>query len=113
MEKRKSWQLAVIIAVMALTLYNILPTVFYYSKPLSSPVDETRANQVLNEMLVRVDALKDDGKEWIQSFNQLLGIEAKSIDWEPNSPGQYKVTFNSEHDARRFHRYLPRADHFK
>ena len=30
MEKQKRWQLVLILTVLLLTLYNILPTVFYY-----------------------------------------------------------------------------------
>ena len=35
MEKQKRWQFYLIIAVLVLTLYNILPTIFFYSKPLN------------------------------------------------------------------------------
>lgn len=42
MEKQKKWQVWLIIAVMTLTLYNILPTVFYYSKPLKNLLAKKR-----------------------------------------------------------------------
>lgn len=109
MEKRKTWQLVVICAVMFLTLYNILPTIFYYSKPLTSAVDDTRAIGIRNELIQRVERLKDDGKEWLTSFNDLIGVNAKSITWDSKNPGQYKLTFENEKEAKKFSRYLPRA----
>ena len=45
MEKQKTWQRYFIAAIILLTLYNILPTVFFYSKPLKSPIDEPRAKK--------------------------------------------------------------------
>ncbi len=44
MEKQKKWQFYLIIAVIVLTIYNILPTVFYYSKPLKSPIDAKQSH---------------------------------------------------------------------
>ena len=46
MEKQKRWQYYLIVAVIFLTIYNILPTVFYYTKPLKSPIDEKKAQSV-------------------------------------------------------------------
>ena len=40
MDKRKRWQAILIIAVMVLTIYNILPTVFFYTKPLKDPIGQ-------------------------------------------------------------------------
>ena len=53
-EKQKRWQFYLIVAVMALTLYNILPTVFYYTKPLGSPIVEGRAKEVAVGTMDRV-----------------------------------------------------------
>ena len=39
MDKQKKWQSFLILAVIALTLYNILPTLFYYCKPLKNPMN--------------------------------------------------------------------------
>lgn len=109
MEKRKPWQLAVILAVLVLTLYNILPTIFYYSNPLSDPIDEKRAEAIRTEMLSRVEKLEPEGIAWIESFNNLLGIRAKDIAYTPQNPGVYTVTFANDKDAKKFSKYLPRA----
>lgn len=109
MEKQKKWQLALIVAVLALTLYNILPTIFYYSKPLDKPVDAPVAKEIVSSIVERVDGLKEDGIEWLESFNSLLGIKAKSIEVSPQDAQFYIVTFANEKEAARFSRYLPRA----
>ena len=46
MEKQKRWQFYLILAVLVLTLYNILPTLFYYTKPLGAPIDQSRAEKI-------------------------------------------------------------------
>ena len=58
MEKQKRWQLYLILAVIVLTLYNILPTVFYYSKPLKAEVDHSYAQGVALGVIDRVDGLE-------------------------------------------------------
>lgn len=109
MEKQKSWQLYLIIAVLALTLYNILPTIFFYSKPLSSPIDAPKAEHVASAIVERVNQVEADSKEWLASFSKLLGIKPASIDLVTTNPGLIQVAFKDEKDAALFKRFLPRA----
>lgn len=109
MEKQKRWQLYLIVAVLALTLYNILPTIFYYSHPLRSQIDEPRAEVVAKEIIYRVNELEEDSKEWLASFAKLLKVKPVSIDTYQNSPGLIEVAFSKEEDAKRFQRFLPKA----
>lgn len=109
MEKQKRWQFYLILAVLILTLYNILPTVFYYTKPLKSPVDAPRAEQIASMAVERVNALEEDSIEWLQSFSKLLGIKPSSIAQKEGNPGLIAVTFNSAHDADTFKLFLPKA----
>lgn len=109
MEKQKRWQYYLIIAVLALTLYNILPTIFYYAHPLRSPVDEPRADQVAQQIIHRVNDLEDDSKEWLGSFAKLLKVKPVSIETYQNRPGLIEVTFAKQEEAKRFSRLLPKA----
>ncbi|MBA3957287.1 MAG: protein translocase subunit SecD [Parachlamydiaceae bacterium] len=109
MEKQKRWQFYLILAVIALTMYNILPTLFFYSKPLSSPVDAPRAQEVAHQIVARVDSLEDDSKAWIGSFSHLIGVNPTSIDLKESDPGLVLVTFSNEKEAEKFQRFLPRA----
>ena len=109
MEKPKRWQLYLILAVIIITLYNIMPTIFYYSKPLKDPVDAQYAQKVAERIVTRVDALEDDSKAWLESFSKLIGVKTTTIQLLANDPGQIEVTFATPHEAEHFKRFLPRA----
>lgn len=109
MEKQKPWQLYLIIAVIVLTLYNILPTIFYYSKPLKEPIDATRSEQVAKEAVERVASLESDSTGWLESFCKLLGIKPAAIALNEKDPRLFTVTFQNASDAGVFKRFLPRA----
>lgn len=109
MEKQKRWQAFIIYIVILLTVYNILPTVFYYSKPLETPVSAARAKQTAVSIAKRVNRLETQSVEWIQSFCRLLKIKPASIDDHTTNPGEISVTFKSVEDARKFEKFLPRA----
>lgn len=109
MEKQKRWQLYLILTVIVLTLYNIFPTIFYYTKPLKDPVDAPRAEQVASGIIDRVNALEEDSREWLASFSKLLGVHPTSIELKKEDPGLYEVTFANEKEAALFKRFLPQA----
>ncbi|MCE5317974.1 MAG: protein translocase subunit SecF [Parachlamydia sp.] len=109
MEKQKSWQFYLILAVIILTLYNILPTIFFYSQPLGSPIDAKRAHEEALTIISRVDSLEDDAKAWLHSFSRLLGVKPASIVLKESDPHSIEVTFKSAEEASLFKRFLPRA----
>lgn len=109
MEKQKRWQRYLIIAVVLLTFYNILPTVFYYTKPLKSPIDSKRAETISNEMLERVNSLETDAKEWLSSFCQLINSKPLTITQDLTKPQLITLNFKNIEDANRFKQFLPRA----
>lgn len=109
MEKQKRWQFLVICAVCVLTLYNILPTIIFYSKPLNQPVDAAKAQNVANDIAHRVNSLEEQSVEWIASFCKLLNIEPTSIELKKEDPSQITVSFAQDKDAQAFSKLLPRA----
>lgn len=109
MEKQKRWQLLLIVTVLLLTLYNILPTLFYYSQPLRAPIDQPRAEQVAGEIALRVNRLEDDAVAWIQSFNKLIGVKAQSVSLRKDDPRLIDVVFENSKDLERFNKILPHA----
>lgn len=109
MEKQKRWQFYLIIAVILLTLYNILPTIFYYSKPLSQPVGAPKAEQIATGIVSRVNTLEDDAVAWLNSFSKLLGVKPEVIEQKNDNPRLIEVAFKNEEDANLFKRFLPRA----
>lgn len=109
MEKQKPWQFYLIIAVLVITLYNILPTLFYYTKPLKSPIDAPRAHEVAVESIERVNDLQADSVAWLYSFNKLLGIKPVSIQPDANDHELFELVFKNQSDATLFKRFLPKA----
>lgn len=109
MEKQKRWQLFLIVGVIFLTVYNILPTVFYYTKPLKSPITEKRANEVAQTIVQRVNNLEDQSLEWLKSFCDLLQVKPSSILLDKQNPEFISVSFTTTQDAEVFRSYLPRA----
>lgn len=109
MEKRKKWQLYLIIAVFVLTIYNILPTVFYYSNNLQSPITQEKAEGIATAIVDRVDALEEDAVEWIGSFAKNLGIKPESIKLKEDDPQLISVKLSNERDTKLFKHFLTKA----
>ncbi|HUD01928.1 MAG TPA: protein translocase subunit SecD [Rhabdochlamydiaceae bacterium] len=109
MERPKRWQLFLIAAVIFLTVYNILPTVFFYSKPLKSPIDQKRAEKIETDIAVRVNSLEGESLAWIGSFCDLLKLKPLSIALDASNPQFVQIKFKDHSDAKKFRNYLPRA----
>ena len=109
MEKQKRWQLAIILTVLAWTLYNILPTIIFYCRPLNQPVDEKGATAIELEIAQRVDGLSSDAIDWIKAFCQMVGAHPSDITVSPTDPST--ITFNvaSTEEAALVQKFLPRA----
>ncbi len=109
MQKQQRWQLYVILAVIILTLYNIMPTIFFYTKPLKQPIGQEQAHEVALSIVARVDQLENDAKEWLKAFCKLLGIKPLSVELKEKDPRMIEIAFNSSADAELFKRFLPKA----
>ncbi|MDP1607802.1 MAG: protein translocase subunit SecD [Chlamydiales bacterium] len=109
MDTRKKWHLFLILSVIILTLYNIFPTIFYYSKSLQAPISEQQGNKIATDIAHRVNVLKEDSVLWVRSFCQLLQIKPVSIVFDEKAPQLGSVSFSREEDALRFRQSLPRA----
>ena len=109
MEKRKSWQLVLILLVIVATLINVMPTVLYYSQPLKDPISDARAESVAHDIASRVNDLQDDAVNWLIAFNKHLKIKTKTIETVPNNPALIQLTFENEKDVSRFRNGLPKA----
>lgn len=109
MQKQKRWQFILILSVILLTVYNILPTVFFYAKPLNAPIQEPRANQIALDIEKRVNSLEPQSLEWVSSFCRLLKLKPQDVLLDPNDSQLISVTFKNTSDADRFRHFLPRA----
>ncbi len=109
MDKQKKWQRYIIIAVLLLTIYNILPTVFFYAKPLKAPIDTARSKGIAEQLACRVNDLETQSEEWLHSFCRLLKVKAQSISVNPEQPQFASIAFTTNEDAKKFREFLPRA----
>jgi len=109
MQKTKRWQFLLILAVTVLTLYNILPTVFFYTKPLGSPITEPKANTISVQIAERINRLKPESVNWLKSFCKLLKINPEKISTDEVNSENIKLSFSTNRDAKLFSSYLTRA----
>ncbi|MCH9626178.1 MAG: Protein translocase subunit SecD [Chlamydiales bacterium] len=109
MEKQKRWQLYLILAVVLLTVYNILPTIFYYANPLKKPIGQTESTKVAKAIVERVNGLEKFTLSWLKAQTKNLGLKATSIQIDSEDPRLAHVTFKTSKDADFFAKTLYRA----
>lgn len=109
MDKKRKWQLVLILAVIGLTVFNILPTLFYYLKPLNNPIDSIRGNELAHSIEERVNGLEKESKEWLASFCDLIQVKPSTISIDPTNPQLVSLQFIKVEDAARFRKFLPRS----
>ena len=107
MSKANKWQLSLILIVIGLTIYNILPTLFFYSQPLNQPVSKKKGTAVAENIMNRVNYLQEDALSYLASFNKMLSIKAKKIESPKEDPSLIFVSFSSEKEADLFKKFLP------
>lgn len=109
MEKQKRWQFYLITAVIILTIYNILPTVFFYTKSLKKPIDQKQSEKIASESLARVNRLESDALSWVKSYAKLLGLKPSSVSLSKNQPQHIEVSFSKNDDAELFRKNFNRS----
>ncbi len=109
MEKQRRWQLFLILAVILLTIYNILPTVFYYANPLKKPIGEKEAAKIAQGIVHRVNTLEDFTLSWLKAQSKNLKLSPRSIQLDSKDPKIATVTFKNVADANLFAKTLYRA----
>jgi SecD/SecF fusion protein len=109
MEKQKKWHWALILTVFALTLYNIIPTIIYYAKPLKNSVSEEVGKKTAADIGQRIRAMEGDSVEWLNSYCTLLNIKPLSISIDTSEPQQVLIYCAKAEDAALLQRALLRA----
>ena len=95
MEKQKRWQLFLIIAVIFLTVYNILPDSFLLHQTAQKTDRRKRSNEISLAIMDRVDQLEGESVEWLHSFCKNIGIKPLSVVLNPQEPQFVKLTFKT------------------
>lgn len=109
MERQKRWQFFLILAVILLTVYNILPTIFYYSNPLKKPIGEKEASSIAQGAIKRVNQLEPFTRSWLKAQSKNIHVKPSSISIDAKDPKIAKVTFKNPKDAAFFAKTLYRA----
>ncbi|NGX28575.1 MAG: hypothetical protein K940chlam1_00757 [Candidatus Anoxychlamydiales bacterium] len=109
MQKRKRWQQWLILLIIVLTIYNILPTVFYYSKSLKKSIDRKQSETIANRIMGRVNILEKESTEWLKSYCKMLKIKPSSIEVMKDNSEQVNIEFYKVEDANKFKKYFRRA----
>jgi len=109
MDKQRKWQFLLILAVIALTVYNILPTVFYYLKPLKDPIGPKTAEAIAESIAARTHSLEKETLDWIRSYCELIHVKPDRVAILADNPQIATVAFSKTEEARRFRSRLPRA----
>jgi SecD/SecF fusion protein len=109
MGKPKKWQVFLIATVFFLTVYNILPTIIFYSKPLKSFVDEPQGEKIAEKIAKRTNALEHEAISWLYSYCKLFNIKPVSIKLDKEVPSFIHMQFTSTNDAQKIREHLPKA----
>ncbi len=109
MEKPKRWHYTLVALVILLTIYNILPTAIFYTKPLKKSIGENQGYEIAHQAASRLNRLEIEAIDWLKSFVKLLDIKAESIQINEKNPELINLKFHSEKEAEKFKKYLPRA----
>lgn len=107
MDNKRKWQLVLILAVIGLTIYNILPTLFFYTKPLKSSIQIEQAEAIAQDITERVNNLEAESVDWLHSYCRLLKINPLSIQAKPS--GAISVQFAKSSEASFLKKSIPRA----
>ncbi len=109
MKKRRGWHLALILAVVALAVYNILPTIFFYSQPLNRKITEKEANEISVSMMKRINGLETQSLQWIEAFNSLIGVKPIDVRSVKKNPQLIELHFSTQEDCSKFKKHFPSA----
>ncbi len=109
MERQKRWQWTLILAVLALTFYNIIPTLIYYLRPLGKPIEYAEGMDVADSAIRRLSVLEEDGEAWLRSYCKLLNINPVSVSLDAEHPGCFTVQCARSQEAALLQKSLGRS----
>ena len=109
MAKNTRWQLFVILLVLAWTLYNIFPTILYYTKPLSRPVHQDEVLKIEQNILERLKEKPQDTIDYLKSFCSLVNVHPVSIVADPNDTTFITLTLKNAEETNLVRKLLPQA----
>ena len=108
--QKRFWSKILISLVLLLSVYNALPTVFFYCQPLKDPINEQQALSIGKSISKRMRSLEDNTLDWLSSFCKTIKVDPISIKVDETAPHQIILKFKNSSDTSMFMKYLPRAN---
>lgn len=109
MLKHRRWQGLILLTVGIITLFHILPTLLYYTKPLEQSLTAKDAEKIALSALERVNQLESDSLAWIDSFAHLVGAKISKATIDPNNAQLITIKCPTLADADKIRENLPKA----
>ena len=109
MNRRSHWQIWVTALVFVITVSQVLPTIFYYSKPLERNVGTTQAHQISRKLVERAQSLEKETLDWLTAQCLRLKVRPKAIRWNQDNPQFIYLECQKEEDAEILRAVLPSA----
>ncbi len=109
MQKRKKGALFLILGVLFVSLYQILPTLLYYQKPLKKPLEASYAPKLVSNIEKRIEKQEKETLAWVQSYCSLLKLSPLSISYDPDTSQLIHIVFPEEKQAKKLKKYFPLA----
>ncbi|AGW38605.1 bifunctional preprotein translocase subunit SecD/SecF [Chlamydia pecorum W73] len=92
---------SIIICVFSLALYYVLPTCFYYMRPLQKPIDHKEATHIIKQFVKQSSKACREVRTRISAVLSSLNIKAK-IEPHAKTQGVFDVHFRNIEDAQVF-----------
>lgn len=109
MNQTRCWQKVLIAVVLLLTIYNILPTIIYYSQPLNAPINQYQGEEIEKKFLVRAIESPEKTKEWLLGLFSNLQVKPKSIEIDPKNSTMIHAQFVTASDAQKVSQWIEYA----
>lgn len=108
---RKHAALWVIALVFLATLYNILPSLIYFSKPLDKPLDPHKARHFVTYQIAQLSDKRALQINWIKALCSNLKLGQVEINELKDQPQLIKLRFKNGQCKQKFEEYFPAAVH--
>lgn len=96
-------------SALCFTLYNTLPSVFFYSKPISSYPSKNDTATILEEWNDTLVKNEEEIKNWLKAYSKGLNINLIKISPLENSRKTLILDFSSSNEAALFEKYFSKA----
>lgn len=100
LEKRKKWHSYLIFFVLVFALYNVIPTIIYYSKPLNKTIDSKEASTIVERIVTKVEEDRGFVSQQVNKLISCLKISPKSVQFLGKSKSIVDIELSSVQDAK-------------